>query len=304
MTPRTSPEVITEGVAAFRGYRTWYRITGRLDGRAPLVVLHGGPGGTHDYLLVYAQLTARGQPVVHYDQLGNGRSTHLADAPPGFWMVELFLAELDNLLRRLDIDGAYHLLGHSWGGMLAAEHASRRPAGLRSLVLSSTPASIDLYTAETNRLRAKLPPAVERVLRECEAAGTTDSPEYAEAVQVFYRRHVCRLDPWPRELVRSFQAVENDPTVYLTMNGPSEFHVIGTIAGWSLMDQLPTIQVPTLVLSTRYDEVGPAAVNPLFTRIPDVTAIRFESSSHVPHLEESERCLSVVAEFLDQEETA
>lgn len=291
---------VTEGGVEFQGHRTWYRITGSLEDRVPLVVLHGGPGGTHDYLLAYAGLAARDRPVVHYDQLGNGRSTHLRDAPPDFWTVELFLSELDNLLQRLGIGDAYHLLGHSWGGMLAAEHASRQPGGLRSLVLCSAPASIGLFTVETNRLRAELPAAVEQVLRDHEAAGTTDSAQYAESVEVFYRRHVCRLDPWPEELVRSFDAVENNPTVYLTMNGPSEFHVVGTIAGWSLLDRIPAIRVPTLVVSGRYDEVGAAAVRPFLDRVPGATAVVFESSSHVPHLEESEQCLATVAAFLDR----
>ena len=107
------------------------------------------------------------------------------------------------------------------------------PPGLRSLVLSNTAASFPDFVAEANRLRADLPPDVEATLRRHEAAGTTDTAEYAEACMVFYLRHVCRLDPWPAGVVAGFAKIDEDPTVYHTMNGPSEFHVIGTIRDWT-----------------------------------------------------------------------
>ena len=120
---------------------TWYRVTGdlRADGPAPLVVLHGGPGGTHDYLLSLVDL-AHGRAVVHYDQLGNGRSTHYPDRGPDFWTPELFVRELQNLVDALGIAGRHHVLGQSWGGFLAEEYALTQPPGLRSLVLADTAA--------------------------------------------------------------------------------------------------------------------------------------------------------------------
>ena len=288
-----------EGHAEFRGYRTWYRVVGDLgSGKLPLVTLHGGPGGTHDYLEPYSRLAAEGRAVIFYDQLGAGRSTHLRDKGADFWTVELFLAELDNLLRHLGIEKGYHLLGQSWGGMLGAEHGVRRPAGLRSLVISDSPASMVLWVQEADRLREALPPEVQQTLLRHEAAGTTDSPEYATAVRVFYDRHLCRLDPWPDSLNRSFQYMQEDPTVYHTMNGPSEFHVIGSLKTWSIIDRLERIQAPVLLISGRHDEATPATVQPYADRIPDVRWRIFEESSHLPHLEESEACLKLVAEFL------
>ena len=288
-----------EGHAEFRGYRTWYRVVGDLgSGKLPLVTLHGGPGGTHDYLVPYERLAAGGRAVIFYDQLGAGRSTHLRDEGPDFWTVELFLAELDNLLRHLGIEKGYHLLGQSWGGMLGAEHGVRRPAGLRSLVISDSPASMVLWVQEADRLREALPPEVQQTLLRHEAAGTTDSPEYATAVRVFYDRHLCRLDPWPDSLNRSFQYMQEDPTVYHTMNGPSEFHVIGSLKTWSIIDRLERIQAPVLLISGRHDEATPATVQPYADRIPDVRWTIFEESSHLPHLEEGEACLKLVAEFL------
>ncbi|WP_329521304.1 proline iminopeptidase-family hydrolase [Spirillospora sp. NBC_01491] len=294
----TGPAVV-EGFAEFRGHRTWYRVTGPpASGRAPLVVLHGGPGCTHDYVLSFAELAAlTGRQVIHYDQLGNGRSTHLRDRGADFWTVELFLAELDNLLVHLGVDGGYHLLGQSWGGMLGAEHAVRRPAGLRSLVIADSPASMPLWLAAAAGLRLGLPAEVEATLREHEAGGTTGSAEYATAMRVFYDRHVCRI-PWPDEVARTFAAIDDDPTVYHTMNGPSEFHVVGTLRNWSIIDRLSRIAVPTLLISGRYDEATPAAVQPYADRIPDVRWQVFEESSHMPHVEEKDACLAAVAGFL------
>jgi L-proline amide hydrolase len=289
-----------EGYAPFREHRTWYRVEGNLapGGPAPLVVLHGGPGAVHDYLLPLARLAERGRSVVLYDQLGNGRSTHLPDRGADFWTVELFVAELENLLQYLDIGGPYHVLGQSWGGFLAQEHAIRRPPGLRSLVLSNTAASFPAFVAEANRLRAGLPAKVEATLRRHEEAGTTDDPEYGAACEVFYRRHVCRLDPWPEEVARTFAAIEADPTVYHTMNGPSEFHVIGSIRDWRSEDRLGQISVPTLVVSGRHDEATPALQEALVKGIAGAEQEILEHSSHMPFWEEPQPYLEVVEGFL------
>jgi L-proline amide hydrolase len=287
----------TEGTVSFRGYQTWYRLTGEFGDHVPLVVLHGGPGATHDYVLRVAGLADTGRAVVHYDQLGNGRSTHLPDAAPDFWTVELFLAELDNLLAALGIADRYALLGQSWGGMLAAEHAVRQPAGLRGLVIADSPASMPLWSAAAAALRAELPPAVDETLRRHEAAGTTDTDEYSDAVKVFYDRHLCRV-PWPPEVNATFDALDEDPTVYHTMNGPSEFHVIGSLRDWSIVDRVAAIDVPTLLISGRYDEATSETVQPFYDGIPDVRWEVFEESSHMPHVEETERFLATVDDFL------
>lgn len=290
---------VSEGEADFRGWKTWYRITGDLaSGKPPLVCLHGGPGVPHNYLLRYTALAARtGRAVIHYDQVGCGRSTHLREKGADFWQVPLFVEELDNLLRHLGIGSGYHLLGQSWGGMLASEHAVLRPAGLRSLVISNSPASMELWLQEAGKLRDLLPPDIQATLLRHEAAGTTSDPAYETAMMVFYERHVCRI-PFPEEVAASFALLAEDPTVYHTMNGPSEFHCIGTIKEWSIIDRLDRIAAPTLLISGRHDEATPAVVQPFADRIPDVRWTIFENSSHLPHVEEPEACLAAVAEFI------
>ena len=171
---------------------------------------------------------------------------------------------------------------------------------MRSIVVADSPASIPLWVEEANRLRAELPPDVQDALTGHEAAGTTDSPEYQEAMLVFYRRHLCRLDPWPDDVVRTFTALEEDPTVYGTMNGPSEFHVVGTIRDWDITARLPGIDVPVLLLSGRHDEATPRIVGEIHERIPRSDWVLFEQSSHMPHVEEPERFRAAVEAFLER----
>ena len=281
---------------------TWYRVTGELrpgdtTAPAPLVALHGGPGATHDYLLSLADL-ADGRAVIHYDQLGNGRSTHFPDRGADFWTVDLFVQELHNLVDALGIAKRHHVLGQSWGGFLAQEYAFTHPEGLRSLVLADTAASFPDFVAECNRLRELLPPEVEATLRRHEEAGTTDDPEYEAACEVFYRRHLCRLDPWPEEVVSAFEWIQRDPTVYHTMNGPSEFHVIGSIRDWQSKDRLGEIDVQTLLVSGRHDEATPALQETLLAGIAGSEWVCFEESAHLPHVEERERFMQVVGDWL------
>jgi L-proline amide hydrolase len=290
---------VSEGYADFRGYRTWYRVTGSLDAdKAPLVVVHGGPGCTHDYLDSLTGLADTGRAVIHYDQLGNGGSTHLRDKGADFWTVDLFKAELDNLVAHLGVADRYHVMGQSWGGMLTAEHAVTRPTGLRSIVIADSPASMPLWLAAANRLREELPEDVQATLLRHEEAGTTDSEEYAAATRVFYDRHVCRI-PWPEEVARTFAAMDEDPTVYHTMNGPSEFHVVGPLKDWTIIDRLDRIVVPAFLISGRYDEATPEVVRPYADGIADVRWQVFENSSHMPHVEEKDACLAAIAAFID-----
>jgi len=295
------PEPSSTGTVGFRGWAVWYRITGDLtSGKAPLVVLHGGPGATHNYTLRIARIAEQGRAVIHYDQLGCGRSTHLRDKGADFWTVQLFLDELDTVLDALGIAGRYHLLGQSWGGMLAAEHAVRRPAGLRSLVVANSPASMELWSAEAARLRADLPPDVQKTLTLHEEAGSTDHSDYRAAEQVYNDRHVCRVVPNPPEVAESFAAIDEDPTVYHTMNGPNEFHVVGTLRNWTIVDRLDRVVAPSLVINGRYDEATEATVRPYADRIPGARWEVFENSSHLPHVEEEDAYLRIVGAFLDQ----
>jgi proline-specific peptidase len=291
-----------EGFVSFRGHNVWYRIVGDREapGKLPLLCLHGGPGATHDYLEPLEAMAGTGRRVIFYDQLGAGNSDHPHD--PSLWTVPLFVEEVGVVRRALGLEHL-HILGQSWGGMLGMEYALTQPEGLASLIVADSPASIPQWIAEANRLLAELPPDVQETLVKHEAAGTTDDPAYQEAMLVFYRRHVCRLDPWPDCVDRTFEKLQKDPEVYNTMNGPSEFHVIGVLKDWDIVDRLGEIHVPTLVISGRYDEATPVIAETVYRGIPASEWVLFENSAHMPQVEETERYLQVLTSFLDRIES-
>jgi L-proline amide hydrolase len=289
-----------EGRMRWREGETWYRVVGELDpspAQTPVVICHGGPGAAHDYTEPIADLSRFGRACVLYDQLGCGRSEHRPDAPAEFWSPQLFEDELVALTRHLGIDGRHAVVGQSWGGMLAMEYALDHPSGLRGIVVCDSPASMTLWVSEANRLRADLPPDVQETLTRHEQAGTTEEQEYKDAVRVFYDRHLCRV-PWPDCVQRSFDQIDADPTVYHTMNGPSEFFVVGSLKDWDITDRLAGIDVPTLLVSGRHDEATPLIVGQIAERIPGAQWVLFEDSSHMPHVEEPEAFLERVEGFL------
>jgi proline-specific peptidase len=286
-----------EGYVPVDGYRVWYRSVGGGEGEhTPLLILHGGPGVPHDYLENLEALASDTQRVIFYDQLGCGRSDQPDDT--SLWRVERFVEELATVRRELGLDRV-HILGQSWGGMLAIEYALTQPQGLVSLILSNTTSSIPLWVAEANRLRSELPPEVNDTLARHEAAGTTDDQEYQDAMQVFYDRHVVRVKPIPEYVQR---ALANTGFVYAYMNGPNEFHVIGVIKDWDRTDRLSEIHVPTLILSGRYDEATPTINTILHKGIAGSEWILFENSSHLSHVEEPELYMQTVRAFLDRVE--
>jgi L-proline amide hydrolase len=287
--------VTTEGTIPYAGGETWYRIVGDGDepGKLPLVCLHGGPGALHDYLEPLEALAATGRRVVFYDQIGCGRSW--VEKPADFWTVELFVAEVQAVRDALGLD-RIHLFGSSWGGMLAMEYALTQPAGLASLVLSSSPASIPLWAEETNRLKNELPDEVREVLDTAEVG----SPEYEEASMEFYKRHVCRIDPFPDCVQRTFAGLAEHPDVYMTMQGPNEFVITGTLRTWDITARLPEISVPALITAGAYDEFTPVQARRVHEGIPGSELVTFENASHTQFVEESERYLEVVSDFLDR----
>jgi len=290
-----------EGFVPFRGFNVWYRIVGEREasGKLPLLCLHGGPGVPHDYLEPLEAMAETGRRVIFYDQLGCGNSDHPHD--PSLWSVGLFVEELATMRRALGLDQV-HILGNSWGGMLAQEYALTQPEGLASLVLHSSLASSHQWVSEANRLRAELPPDVQATLLQHEAAGTTDDPAYEAAMLVFYRRHVCRTDPWPECVNRAFAKLGEDPEVYHTMNGPSEFHMTGLIKDWDIRDRLGEIRGPTLITSGRYDEATPLIAETIHRGIAGSEWVIFEQSAHLAHVEEPERYNRVLGDFLDRVE--
>ena len=275
------------------GHRTWIGIAGEASDRPPLLVVHGGPGAGSDYLESLAGL--HGRQVIFYDQLGCGRSDHSEDT--SLWVMDTFVSELSAVRSALGLERV-HLLGQSWGGMLALEHVLSGAPGITSLTLASTMASTDDWVAAVHQQRADLPASVRDVLDAHERSNTTDSVEYGEAVLVFYREHVCRLWPFPESVQRSFAHIEADPTIYSTMWGPNEFVMTGNLAGWDVRHRLAEITLPTLITSGVYDESAPSVNRPMADGITNSEWVLFDSSAHMAHIEQEDEYLSVLERFL------
>jgi len=283
---------VVEGYVDFRGYRTWYSVFGELaSGATPLLALHGGPGSTHHYFAPLERLAPE-RPVVVYDQLGCGSSDRPDDAE---WNLELFRDEVAAVRAQLGLERT-HLLGTSWGGMLALEHVLSGAQGIEGLVLSSTLASADQWAAEQKRLRDALPQDVVAVLDRHERAGTYDDPEYQRAEGVLFDRHFYR-GPKPRAELELMGA-ERAPDVYLAMWGPNEWTMTGALSGWDARGRLDEIDMPTLVIRGRHDMCTDAVAATLVAGIRHVREVVLEESSHTPVLEETDRYLEVVGAFL------
>ncbi|KAF2450249.1 proline-specific peptidase [Karstenula rhodostoma CBS 690.94] len=250
--------------AASKPCHTCYKLVGDLQVFTPLILLHGGPGSGHDY---FAPL--------------------------------LDLAFNHNIpLILLGIRSGFHLLEQSWGGMMAGVYAARQPEGLKKVILSSTPASMPLFAASTKKLLEQLPQDVQNVLEECEREGDHESEKWENSSMEFYTRFICRLDPWPQELLQGFQNLKDDSTVYNTMQGTSEFECTGSLKEWQGVSEAHKIQAEILLLNGRYNEMTDDVVKPWFEKIEKVKWITLEKSAHMGHWEERDRYVQVVADFL------
>jgi L-proline amide hydrolase len=287
-----------EGYVGIRGYRTWYRFVGQLNSPVtPLLALHGGPGSTHHYFGPLEGLASE-RPVVVYDQIGCGKSDRPQDIE---WSVDVFRDEVAALRDQLGLE-RIHLLGTSWGGMLAQEHVLSGAQGIVSLVLSSTLANLALWNEEQLKLRAALPPDVIEVLNRHEQAGTYDDPEYEQAMDAYFDRHFYRGSKPRAEL--DAMAKQKAPDVYRAMQGPNEWTTTGALKGWNTRDRLHEIDMPTLVIRGRYDMCTEPIAAELVKGIPDAREVVLEHSSHTPVLEETKRYLEIVGDFTREAERA
>jgi proline-specific peptidase len=280
-----------EGFVAVPGGRVWWESVG--DGPIALLLLHGGPGAPSDYLTPLQALADDSYRVVRYDQLGSRRSEKPDD--PSLWQVPRFVAEVEAVRQALGL-GRVHLLGQSWGAFLALEYALHHGDALRSLTLASGAASTAECLAGMRRWRDALPEEMRAALARCEAAEDYAHRDYRAAMDELYRRHLCRVRPFPEVLAESMANMAMP--VYTTMWGPAEFTCTGNLLTWDRTARLGEIAAPTLITVGRYDEVDPGCAATLHRGIRDSRLALFEESSHSAHLEEPERYLAALRAFL------
>lgn len=280
-----------EGYVEVEGGKVWYEIVGSGDA-TPLLLLHGGPGAPSHYLKPLERVAAD-RPVIFYDQLGAGRSP--APADPALWTVERFVTELGQVRAALGLDEV-HILGHSWGSMLAMEYMLTDPDGVQSLVLASPALNIERWTDDARELLKALPEETQALIERHEAEGTTDAPEYQEAVMDYYGLYLSRSDPWPPELMAAFEGFNTE--LYGYMWGPSEFTATGTLQGYNREPELAELEIPVLFTTGRYDEATPETVRHFQGLVPGAEIRIFESSAHMTMLDEPEEYADAIRDFL------
>jgi proline-specific peptidase len=287
---------VSEGRVPFKGYSTWYRSIGSCDpGKYPLLILHGGPGACHNYLESLEDIADNGRQVIFYDQLGCGNST--IPSNPALWEAKLWQEEIDVIRDALKLDKV-HILGQSWGGMLLMQYAIAQPEGVISMIVASSPASMDLWLSEAGRLIGYLPSEMREALKKGDASGEVNTPEYKAAYDEYYRRHVCMLEPYPDFVSQSFS---NMGEPYYVMQGNSEFVVTGKLKGWDVTGDLCKITIPTLLTSGVMDEATPFIVKTMYDRIPDCEW-ELLMGTHLVHVEQRETYNSIVENFMRKKE--
>jgi len=282
----------TEGYVNILGFDLFYRQFGE-PRKGEILCLHGGPGATHDYLLAMADLAGPDFRVTFYDQLGCGRSQLPKNTT--LFVPERYVEEVEAFRTKMRLVRP-HVIGSSWGGMLAIAYALKYQRSMTTMTTVGGLHSVPLTIREMDRMKRGLPKDVQQTIAKYEADGDYENPDYQKAVRVFYNKHLCRLSPWPKELTYSLDHVSKP--VYGTMNGPNEFTIIGNTRYWDVTDQLKTIRVPTLVLGGRYDEVSPIVAREIHKHIRGSELTIFPNSSHLPFWEERESFMERVTRFL------
>lgn len=267
--------------------------TANAKDNAPLLVLHGGPGLTHDYLLPLKEIT-RQRPVIFYDQLGCGKSTVNEQCNIN-WNLDYYLSELIEIIDHLRLKN-FNLFGHSWGGALAASYATRHSNNLNRLILASPLLGAKSWEKDTLALAYKISPAVHDALVNNEKAETLAAPAYKHALDLFFKAHFCRTTPWPAPLTQSMNQYNRN--ILAAMWGPYETTIAGNLRTLDLMPSLSKISVLTLATCGLYDIATPETMLKAINEMPNTSLEIFQKSAHFPHLEEQEEYIKVIENFL------
>jgi proline-specific peptidase len=233
------------------------------------------------------------RPVIFYDQLGAGRS----DKPTNesLWTVDRFVRELAQVRETLGLDKV-HILGHSWGSMLAMEYLLTGLEGVESVIFASPVMSAPRWSEDAERLIAAMPIQYQRAIEENERAGTTDSEDYQAATMEYYRLYLSGSDPWSPDLLEAFENLNEK--IYGLMWGPSEFTATGTLRDYDRETELGSLNLPVLYTAGRYDEATPESVEHYHSLTPNAQIAIFENSAHMTMLDEPDAYVAAVRNFL------
>lgn len=282
------------------GGKLWYRMNGleHLGKNPAIIVMHGGPGGTHRGLMPYVEL-ADAYPVILYDQLGTGMSAKFVNDinDQSTWTVEHFVKEISQIREALNLDEVI-IAGHSWGGTLSAEYAVKNEKGLRAAIFGSPLISTPQWVADNREWITMLPQNYQDAINKHEAAGTFDDPEYREAEDAFYDQHMCHgecVDYGFRKNAKS-----GNRTMYRTMWGPSEFTANGTLKDYDISPKLNTVEVPVLMICGEYDEAAPKSCKKFAEMIPVSQNVVVPNAAHAILGEAKDMVIATIRDFLNK----
>jgi proline iminopeptidase len=268
-------------------FKVWTKRFGN-NPRIKLLLLHGGPGATHEYFeALENDLAAAGVEFIYYDQLGSTYSDQPTDT--SLWTIDRFVDEVEQVRVALGLDkDNFYLLGHSWGGILAAEYALRHGDHIKGLIISSMMMSVPDYNHYAETVLAKqMPPDVVAEIKAIESRGEYDSPRYTELlIPNFYHAHVCRLPEWPDAVNRALGKINRQ--IYVLMQGPSEFGASGLLEKWDRKADLPKLAMPTLVIGAGNDTMDPAHMKWVSTQVQHGSFLLCPNGSHLAMWDDQE----------------
>lgn len=281
-----------EGKIAVEGGKIFYKIYNKNAKNLPLLIVHGGPGTPHDYLVNLVE-QLKEYPVIFYDQLGCGESDYSEDE--NLWRIERFVDEIKCIREFLKLE-KFNLLGHSCGSMIAFDYMLTAHPGVEKLILASPVLSITQHLHDMQRLLKNFPVEIQHSIQQGEKDKDFSKTEYKKALKILFDQHFCRLNPWPEIFMTS---AKKGKSAKKAMWGDSEFSVSGNLKNYERLHRAQEIKVPTLITCGRYDVTTPEACERYKTYFPNAKLVIFEESSHLPHLEEPEKYGAMLRDFLE-----
>lgn len=274
--------------------KLWYCIYEQNNIRTPVIVIHGGPGATHNYLLPIKELSKNRQ-IIFYDQNSSGNSQ--ASITPQQLSIELFVDELNALIRHLHLKQVI-LLGQSWGSALALElYDKYLNIDIEKIIFSAPYFSTKIWENDAKTLINNLPNNFKNIIKISELNQDYNNQNYNNAIKFYYAKHLYRLETYPEELLTTFKKMNNQ--LYQKMWGPSEFTVTGTLKDYDITAKLQHLNIPTLFTCGEFDEVIPDTLKFFASKVINSKVAIFKDASHEHHLEQKENYIKIVSDFIN-----
>lgn len=279
-------------------FKVWTKTIGN-NPRVKVLLLHGGPAMTHEYMEAFESFFPKeGFEIIEYDQLGSYYSDQPTDS--SLWTTERFVEEVEQVRTALGLTkDNFYILGNSWGGILAMEYALKYQQNLKGLIICNMMASIPDYEKYNGVLRSRMRPSLVDSLQQYEAKGLFKDPTYQELVfNEYYTKHLCRLPEWPEPVNRCFKHINE--SVYVMMQGPSEFKVGGRLLTWDRKADLPKITVPTLTVGAKYDTMDPAHMEWMSKQVQNGKYLYCPNGSHLSMWDDQQIFMDGVIKFIKE----